>query len=337
MENRESMPLVSMIMPIYNAEKYLTEAVESVLAQTYPHWELLLVDDGSTDGSLRIAEAFAAKDSRIQSYVNDSGKHGPGIARNFGMDRIRGKYTYFLDADDWVDKDLLLDTVTLAEKTDADLVPFGFVIEDGEKRTVKKLRPCGRFEHKDFQAVANEILRGTWSECHELIQSKLLSDLRHNDFTRGEDICFQLDLLRRVRRVCGIDKAYYHYRVVKDSVSHAPTWDAQFLEQSVTLWEKEKAFLAYSGLDETSQIVKNTAIERYTGCLYRMCKKRCPWSLREKVRQAKALGEAMGIQAYKQGFDLRPFSGGRKLTKFFVKHNAEKAILSAGTLYFKIR
>ena len=81
----DSMPLISIIMPVYNGERFLSEAIESIIAQTYENWELLAVDDGSTDNSLQIIEAYAEKDGRIKLLKNDSGEHGPGIARNYGI------------------------------------------------------------------------------------------------------------------------------------------------------------------------------------------------------------------------------------------------------------
>ena len=71
-------PLISIIMPVYNGERFLSEAIESIIAQTYENWELLAVDDGSTDNSLQIIEAYAEKDGRIKLLKNDSGEHGPG-------------------------------------------------------------------------------------------------------------------------------------------------------------------------------------------------------------------------------------------------------------------
>ena len=132
-------PLVSVIMPVYNCEKYLKESIESVISQSYQNWELIIVDDGSKDKSVSIIKSYMEKDKRIQLYKNESGEHGPGIARNYGMEKIRGKYTYFIDADDWIEKDLLQDTVTLAEKKHADIVPFGFIIEDNGKKIKKPL------------------------------------------------------------------------------------------------------------------------------------------------------------------------------------------------------
>ena len=332
----ENQPLVSIIMPVYNCERFLNESIESVISQSYKNWELLIVDDGSTDKSISIIESYAEKDSRIRVYNNDSGEHGPGIARNYGMERISGKYTYFIDADDWIERDLLHDTVTLAEEKKADIVPFGFVIEDNGKQIKKPLKPCGNFEFQDFKKVANEIVRGTWSECHELIRSSLLQGVRHNKYKTGEDICFQMDLLCNVRKVCGIDREYYHYRVVKDSVSHIGKWDDAFMETAIAVWNGERRFLEYCGLNENSQIMKNTAIERYTGCLYWLCEKKCPLSINEKNVQIKDIGNQMEIKKFKNKFDCTGFSGAKKIAKLFVKHNLEVLIIFMGTLYFKV-
>ncbi len=329
-------PLISIIMPVYNGERFLSEAIESIIAQTYENWELLAVDDGSTDNSLQIIEAYAEKDGRIKLLKNDSGEHGPGIARNYGIERISGKYTYFLDADDWIEKDLLECTVSLAEKTGADIVLFGFVIEDNGKQIRKPLKPCGDFVFEDFKSIANEILRGTWSECHELIKSEIIKDVRHNKYKTCEDICFQMDLLCNVKKVCGIDKEFYHYRVVENSISHSSEWDSFFFEESITLWEKESKFLEYCGLNENSQTMKNTAIERYTGYMYFLCEKKCPLSLKEKYNLIKNIANVMKIEKYKNDFNCSEFLGMRRIVKSLVKHNFELLIILIGTLYFKI-
>lgn len=329
-------PLVSIVMPVYNAEKYLVEAIESVISQSYENWELLVVDDGSKDTSISIIEAYARNDSRVRLYQNESGAHGPGIARNYGMEHIGGKYTYFLDADDWIDKDLLRDTVSLAEKTGADLVPFGFVIEDNREPIRKPLKPCGNFEYPDFQTIANEIVRGTWSECHELIRSERLQNVRHNKYRSGEDICFQMDLLCHVKKVCGLDREYYHYRVVNNSISHTGQWDPAFTETALAIWDKEKEFLMYCGIKEDSQMMKNSAIERYTGTLYQLCQRKCPLSFREKHRQLRHIANQMEMKKMRSKFDCTGYTGGRKLVKLLVKYHLEILMLLAGTVYFKL-
>lgn len=94
------MHLVSVIIPVFNRENFLVETIESIVAQTYPHWELLLVDDGSTDASMEIAKAFAYKDNRIQSIQRNREPKGAPTCRNIGMKRAKGTYIIFLDSDD---------------------------------------------------------------------------------------------------------------------------------------------------------------------------------------------------------------------------------------------
>ena len=332
----ENQPLVSIIMPVYNCEKYLSESIGSVIAQSYKNWELLIVDDGSTDKSVSIIQSYVEKDSRIRFYKNESGEHGPGIARNCGIERISGKYTYFIDADDWIEKDLLQDTVALAEKTNADIVPFGFIIEDNGEKIKKPLKPCGNYEFQDFKKIANEIVRGTWSECNELIRTDVLQNVRQNKCKTCEDICFQLDLLCNVKRVCGIDKEYYHYRIVNDSVSHNSKWDDNFFELSITLWNKEREFLEYCGLDKDSQIMKNTLIERYTGYLYWLCQRKCPLSLIEKYALIKDIGNRIEIKQYKTKYDCTRYPGMRRIAKILVKYDLEWLMILIGTLFLKI-
>ena len=331
----ENQPLVSIIMPVYNCEKYLQESIESVLSQSYQNWELLIVDDGSRDRSLSIIESYVEKDSRVQLFQNDSNVHGPGIARNYGIEQIHGKYTYFIDADDWIEKDLLHDTVTLAEQTGADIVPFGYIIEDNGKQIRKPLKPCGNFEYQDFKNIANEIVRGTWASCKELIKTEIIHNVRQNKYRTGEDICFQMDLLCNVRQVCGIDKEYYHYRMVEDSITHWDKWDDMFMESYLAIWKGERRFLAYCGLEEQSQIVKNTAIERYTRGVYCLCEKRCPLSFAEKYRQLKHMAQRTDIQRFKNQYDCSGYSGARKIVKLLIKYNLEMVMILVGTLYFR--
>ena len=123
------MSKVSIIMPVYNAEKYLREAIESVLRQTYTDFELLLIDDKSTDNSKQICREYAKTDRRIVLLENNSESHGPGATRNVGLNYATGEYVYFMDADDWADKSLLECSVNHIQETKADIVQFGVIYE----------------------------------------------------------------------------------------------------------------------------------------------------------------------------------------------------------------
>lgn len=113
-------PLVSIIIPIYNMEKYLKRCLDSVLAQTYSHTEILLIDDGSTDDSKQIAMAY--QDPRIQYFYKENG--GQASARNFGLDKMNGKYVIMVDSDDYLHPELITRCLEEVEQTEADLVIF---------------------------------------------------------------------------------------------------------------------------------------------------------------------------------------------------------------------
>ena len=113
---------VSVIMPIYNSEKYVGEAIESVIKQTYKNFELILVDDGSSDNSYNIIKDYSKKDERIKIYTKENG--GISSTRNFGVLKATGKYIAFIDNDDEYKENLLSDNIVLLEKYDADIVKF---------------------------------------------------------------------------------------------------------------------------------------------------------------------------------------------------------------------
>lgn len=117
------MQIVSVIMPCYNASAYMREAIESVKTQSYKDWELLIIDDGSTDNSKSIAQEYAGKDKRIR--LIEQPNSGACRARNNGIEHARGEYIKFLDADDVLEKDCLAMQVIQIRELDARQIPFG--------------------------------------------------------------------------------------------------------------------------------------------------------------------------------------------------------------------
>ena len=118
----ENQALISVIIPVYNVENYLRECVDSVLSQTYQNFEIILVDDGSTDSSGKICDEYASNDERI--CVIHQKNNGPSKTRNTGLDNATGKYIYFLDSDDYVESNTLELLISTAESNNADLVFF---------------------------------------------------------------------------------------------------------------------------------------------------------------------------------------------------------------------
>ncbi len=128
------MPQVSVVIPVYNSERYLSECLDSILNQTLQDIEVICVDDGSTDQSLEILNSYARADARIYTITQD--QKGAGAARNLGFRHATGEYVFFCDSDDLCDAELLEKTVARATETQADIVGFDFVrfYEDGSEK-----------------------------------------------------------------------------------------------------------------------------------------------------------------------------------------------------------
>ena len=119
--------LISIIMPVYNAEKYLNRSIESIMNQTYNNIEIILVNDGSTDNSLEICTSYQEKDNRIK-LINQANK-GVSFARNKGIDEATGDYIMFIDSDDYVEKNMIEDMVSKITEDDIDLVISGIKMD----------------------------------------------------------------------------------------------------------------------------------------------------------------------------------------------------------------
>ena len=133
-------PLVSVIIPVHNTEKYLPQCLETVFAQTLTDFEVICVDDGSTDSSLKILQKYQKKDSRLKIYRADN--VGVSVARNIALSKATGKYIAFIDSDDFAHSQLLSKTTAQAEKTDADIVIFLYRDEYYNKEDTEKPGEC---------------------------------------------------------------------------------------------------------------------------------------------------------------------------------------------------
>ena len=220
----ESNKFISIIMPVYNSEHYLKQAIDSVLSQTYQNFELILLDDGSTDASGSMCDAAAQQDQRI-SVVH---KQNEGICRtrNLGIQLAKGDYLYFMDNDDTIDPNALSLLMDVAAKYDPDLILFGtelVSVKDGAVRSVRnrnlERRICSSFEQVGEyypQLLAEDMLVCVWDKFYK-------AELIHKNgvffdpfFTHGgEDFHFNLQLIRSVNRLVNLPDVLYHY-VIRD-------------------------------------------------------------------------------------------------------------------------
>ena len=163
-------PKISVIVPVYKVEKYLPECIESVLAQTFTDFELILVDDGSPDNSGKICDDYATRDSRIRVFHKENG--GVSSARNLGLDNARGEWIGFVDPDDWIEPDMYEQMYLAGTENNADFVWCDFWTESD---TMIVLRSQG-LEIVDSENMIMGFLSGRLhgSVCTKLIRAAVL-------------------------------------------------------------------------------------------------------------------------------------------------------------------
>lgn len=204
-----STPLVSVIVAIYNAEKYLRRCVNSLVNQTLHDIQILLIDDGSTDNSGAICDEYAAKDSRVKVFHRSN--HGVAATRQFGLEQATGIYVIHADSDDWVDLDMYEKMYQVAENEQADMVISDYVEEHKGKSIHRAQKPSS----SDSNAVLADIFTFLYGACwNKLIRLEAIR--KYNiDFVEnvnfGEDKIFNVRLLQHPIKVAYCPNVLYHY------------------------------------------------------------------------------------------------------------------------------
>ena len=238
-------PSVSVIVPVYNAEAYLRRCLDSVLAQTYPPCEVILVDDGSTDGSAEICREYAEKDGRFLLLQKENG--GASSARNAGLDRARGKYVYFLDSDDELVPDALAKLAACACENGADLVFFEAktVTEEGAVSTGqydyhRQYEPDEPYRIMEEMAAHKEFHVGT----PLLFMEKALFDANGLRFREGiisEDMIMAYQLFSLAKRAAHVHEYLYIRRYRPNSVTTLAKTEKNYVS-AATVYREVAAF-----------------------------------------------------------------------------------------------
>lgn len=205
--------LVSIITPCYNAAYYIAETIESVLSQTYQVWEMIIVDDGSTDNSAEIIQSYCKKDKRIKYLRTDAPSGSPSLPRNVGINKAKGKYIAFLDADDvWMPEKLELE-IDFAEKNQYNLV-YSFY----EKMDWAGVRN-DRVVKTKLKSTYRSLLQSNSIPClTSFVSREAIGDTRFKQIPQ-EDFCFWLDILKKGYIAYNLQEVTALYREAKNTRS----------------------------------------------------------------------------------------------------------------------
>ena len=270
-DSNNRQPLVSIIIPVYNVKDYLEECLESVANQTYGNTEVLLIDDGSTDGSGAICEKFAAGRSNFQ--VKHFENSGLSASRNRGLKLASGEFVIFLDSDDWIDEDTCEIAVKAAVEHGVDVVIWSYVREYDNHSLKRKVLPDEPALYKDekfhelyLQVIGPrgeqtghpENLDSLSSSCNKLYKKAIAESVSFVDtkIIGTEDLLFNILYFQKAKSAFYIDRYFLHYRKVSRK-SLTKTFRDDFLSKRLNLFERIKAITDKSEDERESECFRN--------------------------------------------------------------------------------
>ena len=222
-ENRNSMKKVSIIVPVYNVEKYLAKCLDSLVNQTLEEMEIIVVDDESKDNSKQVIDEFQTKyPDKIKSFVKKNG--GLSDARNFGLDRANGEYIGFVDSDDYVTAEMFEEMYSLAQKYDAEMVICNLQKVDENGKILQKLTQVPNMPEKIDLAKNLSVFSDLgYFACNKLFKRDLFENKRFKKGVHFEDIQLIPQLLLSCKTLAQTQNYHYQYLERQDSITKTHT------------------------------------------------------------------------------------------------------------------
>lgn len=253
------MPDISIIVPIYNAEKYINKCIDSILNQTKKELEIILVNDGSTDNTESIIKSY--KDKRIKYFKNTN--HGIGYTRNYGISKSTGKYIMFLDSDDYLEKTACEKLFNKIEKDKLDIVMCNFYKDYGDRVEEIKLPSFKDSSLKDNPDIITEYLN-PWAK---LYSTKLLKDnkIKFVEDLKYEDAPFVIEALCTANKIGKIDECLNYYVIHNNSettVRDRKCFDILKIIDKIRKYTKDKDYLKDKIDKLTVRIITNYTIQQ---------------------------------------------------------------------------
>ncbi len=271
------MEKVSIIIPVYNVEKYLPKCLESVIGQTYADLEIICIDDGTPDRSAAVILSYAEKDGRIRLISQKN--QGLSGARNTGVNAATGKYIVFLDGDDWIDPETIETAVNKAKENSSDVVMWSYIREFPNKSTEKKLfnldsdkvfdengchklhrRMAGLYGEETADPSNADSLVTAWGKLYksdiikenglEFVDTKLIGT---------EDALFNLEYFGYVHRAAFINQPFNHYRKDND-ISLTRSYKSKLFSQWNGLYDRMENYLKRTKLPDEFSVALNNRI-----------------------------------------------------------------------------
>lgn len=254
-------PQVSIIVPVYNVSKYLKSCVNSIANQELKDYEVIFINDGSTDDSLKVLQELTGSLDNI--YIYSIPNKGVANARNYGLSLAKGKYIYFCDPDDELKENLLLDNIRLIEEYDADMVIFGLIennLKNGNKREISYSKMEIFHSNKECKSNLPKIMeKNSFNSVWTKIYRKDFL-IKHNflfpDISRGEDAVFNWNIFDKITTLVINPQAYYIYNTHREG-SICTEYNPDFLDSEYYLLKHVEELIQNWGEKENLEVILN--------------------------------------------------------------------------------
>lgn len=280
---------ISVIIPVYKVEEYVERAIKSIMEQTLLDIECIVVDDGSPDNSGAICDMCAEKDNRVIVIHKENG--GAPSARNIAINRAKGKYLYFMDADDWAEKNMLEDMWNIAEKNEADYVISGYYIDtyynnmeyvtQNVYEADEIYTSAEEFRRQAYKYFDKNLLYTPWNKLYRA------DIIRENNLkfpnTLWDDFPFNLSYIQYVNRVAVTAQRYYHFirkRTESETASYQPKMYDKREEENQWMIQLYKKWDLYEGCHR--EMISRRYVERLVGCLENIENPKCKEKFKNK-------------------------------------------------------
>ena len=273
--------LVSIIVPVYNAEKYLCKCIDSILNQTYKNIEVILINDGSTDNSGKICDEYRQKDKRV--VVKHIKNSGPSVARNIGIEIARGQYIQFVDSDDYVELQMTEKLIQeMSEGVQLVICGYKLLYLSDDNVVIEERKPpkVGKYEKMEFIKNFGVLFKENFinSPCNKLYITEVIK--KHNirfihNLHMGEDLLFNLEYINNCDAISIIDTPLYNYtKINKNSLTNSLmyTFKGDLFENQQMLFQKIREFLLKynSYVGQNKDLVEIVYTQRIISCLERL-------------------------------------------------------------------
>ena len=308
------MKLISIIVPVYNSQDTINRCIDSVINQTASNWEIIAVNDGSTDNSPKILKKYSSVFENIRVFHQKNA--GPGAARNLAISKALGEYIAFLDSDDWWEKDFVELVNLQIDKQQPDIIFYDLVCENAAGKTTRIIknsnyRSCDKLTLLKYQMVG----KMEWGMV-KVIKKRILQDTNvlFSNKNVGEEQIFSFVALNNAKEICFIEKAIYHY-VYSSNGQHKKGGDDPWREMVFEL----KRYLVESEDYSLFRMAMNSlAAKAVTISCYRLAVFNSLWNSKKKIKAR--------YNEYSNSFDFQKIdkkclSSSIRFALFFIKHN----------------